>query len=378
MTRCWKIWTIVTNSPPPPPAIIGGVHAAIDFQAGVGGGATGFGVYTRHVAETLRRLFPDDTFTLVAPSRAPLVSVPDRVAWEQFRLPARLARIRADLVHSPCLGPPLVHPGRLVVTLHDFIPQKTPRAFGRASGWYFTKLIPYLQRRADALIANSEATKREAVEVLKVAPEKITVVPMFASPSLTQAAGVAGVEQAPGLAGRYFLFVGTLEERKNPAGVILAYARLPEEVRAEAGLRMVGRRTDHTVDLTALVYRLGLASRVRFLDYVSDVELAREYSHALALVFLSRYEGFGIPPLEAMTLGVPAILSDIPAFNETFADASIQVPLGNEQAAADAMMKVCSDVETRIGLINRGKALAAKFGVERTARETMEVYRKVV
>jgi alpha-1,3-rhamnosyl/mannosyltransferase len=264
------------------------------------------------------------------------------------------------------------------VTLHDFIPQKTPHAFGGASAWYFTRLIPYLQRRADAFIANSDATKREAVEVLRVAPEKITVVPMFASPSLIQAASVAGVERDPSVAGRYFLFVGTLEERKNPAAVIMAYSRLPKDVRAEVGLRMVGRRTGHAVDLTALAYRLGIADRVRFLDYVTDVELAREYTHSLALVLLSRHEGFGIPALEAMTLGVPAVLSDIPAFKEYFAEASIQVPPDDEKAASDAMMKVYSDVEARVGLINRGKRLASKFGAERTARETMEVYRKVV
>jgi len=273
------------------------------------------------------------------------------VAWYLAGLPLAARRERVDVLHCPSFRAPVKSPVPLVVTVHDVAILRHPEAFNRWTRRYSAVTLPQIARAAAALIAVSEFTKRELVELLGVRDERVRVIPNAVAP-LFRPVGPAGE-------GDYVLAVSTLEPRKNLDTLVSAFAR------ADLGgceLRIVGAHGWGGVAVNG--------NRVRHLGFVPDEELARLYRGARCVAYVSRYEGFGLPVLEALACGAPVVAADLPPIRE-FADGAVMVdPLDPEAIAAGLEQAVAGARAERTADVTR-------FGWPQAAAATAAVYREV-
>lgn len=285
-----------------------------------------------------------------------------RLAWTEAVLPLHLRARGNPLLFSLIPEAPLGLRTRSVVMLHDVIPLRFPR-----STWlltqYYRHVLPRVLREAQHVLANSEATARDAVQWLALDPRKVTVTPLGYDAARFR---FRDLPTDP-----YFLFVGRRDPHKNLERLIGAFARLG---RTDLELRLAGPGDPaRTAALRALAEQLGVAARVKFLDYLPAAELDQQLGRALALAFVSEWEGFGLPVLEAMASGTPVICSDASSLPEVAGDAALRVHPKSEAAIAEALRAVADDAGLRAELRRKGLARAAQFGWERTARETAAV-----
>jgi glycosyltransferase involved in cell wall biosynthesis len=260
---------------------------------------------------------------------------------------------RADVLHCPTYRGPL-RPGMpLVVTVHDLAVFRHPEAFNRWTRTYSPRVVPRVLRAARRVIAVSDFTKRELVDLLDVPAERITVVPNAVDEEFTSA--------GPAADGDYVLAVGTLEPRKNLARLVDAARR------ADVELRVVGARGWGGVEVQG--------NGVRWLGEVSDTELARLYRGALCVAYPSFYEGFGIPVLEAMACGVPVVTSRGTAMEEVADGAAVLVDAEDPAAIAAGIERAASE---RDALVARGLERARQFRWDEVADATVAVYREAL
>ena len=293
-------------------------------------------------------------------------------------IPLDRAFPRMDIFHATeHLLPPLKN-AKTVFTLHDLIFQFFPEYHLPLNRWFLTNAMPHFVRRADAIIAVSECTKRDAIHVYNVPPEKITVIYEGVNPALHPVDDPNLIAQARA---RYadnqpfIFFVGTIEPRKN----LIALVDALRELRARGlphRLLIAGRKGWLYQDTFEHVKQMGMESEIVFLDYVPDADLPALFAACSAFVFPSLYEGFGLPPLEAMACGAPVIASNTSSLPEVLGDAALYVNPRDIEIAA-AIERVIGDHALCDELRARGIAQAAKFSLERAARETLDVYERV-
>jgi len=301
--------------------------------------------------------------------------------WTHIRLSAEMLLHPPDVLFVPAHVLPLIHPRRSVVTVHDLGYLHYPEAHRAADRRYLDWSTRWNGRQATAVLADSQATKDNLVRAYGVDPGRVHVVYLGRDEAfgpVRDADQIAHVRERYGIAGRYFLYVGTLQPRKNLARVIDAFAALagnPALVPTLSDVQLVlaGKRGWLYDDLFAQVTRLGLASRVVFPGYVEEADLPALLSGALALVFPSLYEGFGIPVLEAGACGVPVITSNTSSLPEVAGDAALLVDPHDVDAIADAMVRIATDAELRAELDRRGQENVKRFSWEKCARETLAV-----
>jgi glycosyltransferase involved in cell wall biosynthesis len=233
---------------------------------------------------------------------------------------------------------------------------------------------------ASKIITDSESVKREICEHLRVRPEKIAVVPLAPRRAFRPVGREASAEarRRLGVEDGFILFVGTVEPRKNLLTLVRAFAELTEQTSLRPQLVIAGRKGWLTEELFALIEQTDLSRRILFTGYISDEDLAALYSSCRVCVYPSLYEGFGLPPLEAMSCGAPVITSRIPVIMETVGDAARLVEPTNVRELADTIADVCGSEEERARLSANGRVRAAEFTWERTARLTFDVYREVL
>jgi alpha-1,3-rhamnosyl/mannosyltransferase len=268
-----------------------------------------------------------------------------------------------------------------VITAHDLswlrYPETQPSDRVRA----MTKRFPPALARCSHVITDAESVCREIIDTYDVAPERITAVPLAARPIFRPAteAACAGAIGRHDLAWRhYFLCVGTLEPRKNLQLAVRAYAGLPAALQNRFPLVIAGMKGWLTSDLDKLLAPLAASGHVRMIGYVDDDELALLVAAARTLIYPSLYEGFGLPPLEAMASGTPVITSNVSALPEVVGDAGIQVGPHDTDALREAMGKLAEDDRAWEALRSAGLARASQFSWARCARETLAVYRQVL
>ncbi|MGD0999510.1 MAG: glycosyltransferase family 1 protein [Candidatus Brocadiia bacterium] len=301
--------------------------------------------------------------------------------------PLRRACAEARAVEAPDVLHHLVYVhypfrrGPSLATIYDLVPLLFPQ-------WLPEEVRAALRptfrfaRRCAAVIAISENTRQDLHRRMRVPLDRIHVVPLAADEVFAPAPDPARVRErlAPlGLADRPFLlYAGTLEPRKNVPGLIRAYARLRSQSPESAPLLVLaGTKGWGYEPIFQEIERLGLANEARHLDAPDDAALAALMNAALALVYPSFYEGFGLPPLEAMACGCPVITSNNSSLPEVVGDAAIQVDPRDEPALAQAMQAVITRPELRASLRERGLARARLFSWDRVARETLNVYARV-
>jgi glycosyltransferase involved in cell wall biosynthesis len=266
--------------------------------------------------------------------------------WYPFVL-GRAANV--DVLHCPTYRGPLRPTPPLVVTVHDLAVFRHPGAFNRWTRTYSPRLVPRVLAAARRIIAVSDFTRRELVEVLSLPPDKIRVVPD------------AFTTDGPAAEGDYVLAVGTLEPRKNLPRLVEAARR------SDVELRIVGARGWGGVTIGG--------NGVRWLGEVSDAELARLYRGARCVAYPSLYEGFGIPVLEAMACGVPVVTSRGTAMEEVANGAAVLVDTSDAGEIAAGIERAAAE---RDRLVPRGLERARAFRWDRVAAATVDVYREAI
>ena len=282
-----------------------------------------------------------------------------------------------DLYFEPNFIPLDIKAKSIVATVHDFSFERFPEAHPKDRVRYFAKNFRKNLQRATRVITDSAYTKNEAVEFLGIPAERITPVHLGVDhaafrPFPRDALDICRRELS--LPERFVLFVGAREPRKNLDRLLHAYAELPGSVQRDFSLVLVGPQGWGKNELTEKKLKKG----VMVFPYLDVRKLAMTYNLASAFVYPSLYEGFGLPPLEAMACGCPVIVSNVASIPEVCGDASYYVDPADVHSIAEGLHKVLADERLRRSLIEKGLNRARLFTWEKTARETLEVFNDVI
>jgi glycosyltransferase involved in cell wall biosynthesis len=356
---------------------------------------SGIGQYIVHLAEQLPGLDPDRRYTILysRKDRRPLhhptarrqaLWTPSHHRLEQLALPLELARLRLDLLHSPDFIPPFAGNFRRVITVHDLNFLYYPQYLTTESRRYYNDQIERAVRIADHILADSHATRLDLIKLLHVPDEKIAVVwlaPNVEVYRVLEADEIAAARERLKLTESFILFAGTLEPRKNVAGLLRAYRLLLDRVRVNdvnPDLILAGSRGWLFDETRALIAELHLTDRVRWIDSPPDADLVALYNLAAVFVLPSHYEGFGLTVLEAMACGTPAIISDRGSLPEIAGGAALEIDPDDPAELADAIERVLKDSALQHDLRHQGLKRVKEFSWERCARETLAVYHRVL
>ena len=361
---------------------------------------TGVGHYTFELARALALLAPSDQFELVAPGPFPgsiienlRLNCPDnlravnaeansirRRRWWAVGLPLYLRKASLDLFHGTNYEVPLWSKRRSVLTIHDLsilLHADTHRAdLARRA----RRRLPVMARSATRIITATECVRREICEHLHVKADRVTVTP-YAPRSGFQAVPAAQANQTKqrlGIEDEFILFVGTVEPRKNLLTLVRAFEQILRQTARRPQLVVVGAEGWLMDELFAFIRESSISERLLLTGYLNDDDLRALYSSCTVFVYPSIYEGFGLPPLEAMACGAPVIASNIATFQETLGSAAQLVEPNDVEALARSIVEILSDENRRRTLSRQGPEQAAKFSWERTAQLTLEVYRGVL
>lgn len=364
---------------------------------------TGSGQYLRHLIKTLRRLYPDLTLTLICPQSTALNDVPagvnvvkvpvgkgqiGKVLFEQRAVPIETKRCGADLLHVPYWGAPLTSPAPLVVTVHDVIPLSMREYQETLSARLYFSLVRASAKGAGHLITDSEFSRREIVERIGVQPEVVTAIPLACEESFHPK---LGVERDTDIRARYnlpeegyVLYLGGFDVRKNLRALIAAWTFAAPSVGDQYPLVLAGkppqswgssRFPDIPKEIAA---RPGLEQWIRWIGPVDEADKPGVYRMARCYVFPSRYEGFGLGPLEAMAAGTPVIAADASSLPEVTGDAAYLVDPNDSRQMGGAIIATLIQDDLHASMRAAGLARATAFSWERTARETFAVYQQML
>ncbi|NJN97666.1 MAG: glycosyltransferase family 4 protein [Anaerolineales bacterium] len=371
----------------------------IDYTAAVQQ-AAGIGRYSRELVKALAALSPADSpqYRLFVAS-AGAVSLPalpgPNFDWRATRLTERwLARLwyrlrlplwiqawtgPLDLFHATDFFLPPVKPGtRTLVTVHDLSFVREPETTMPGMSRHLNRWVPYSVRQADHVIAVSEATRQDLIELYQTPPQKISVLYHGVTPDfqpVTEPDKLAGVRHKYGLGQQPFILsVGTIQPRKNYQRLIQAFAALDPAL----ALVIVGSKGWHYEAIFNEVARCGLTGRVHFLGFAADADLPALYSAARLFVYPSLYEGFGLPALEAMACGTPIVASNQSALPEVVGEAGLLVDPCDVEALAAAMSRLLADTALRQQFALAGQARAAQFTWGEMAAQLLDLYQTLL
>ncbi len=340
---------------------------------------TGIGHYTANLLAALRRIAPENEYIPLDWGRDPAMRLDRRLRWQQWELPRRAQAAQADILHVTGFDAPRFKPCPVVLTVHDLIGALFPRQFPWAARCYWASWLPRSVRWADAIIADSENTRRDVMRLTGIPSERITVIPLGVDPrfhAAQPAEALARVRQRYGLPEAFILYIGTLEPRKGLDTLLAAFVQAASTLAHD--LVVVGKKGWYTEHLFNQVRVFGLEKRVHFTGYVADEDLPALYAAASLFAFPSRYEGFGLPPLEAMACGTPVVSSNAASLPEVVGQAGLSVPPDDAAALANAIWQVLCSPELSARLRQSGRQQAQGFTWDETARQTLAVYNQLL
>jgi glycosyltransferase involved in cell wall biosynthesis len=354
----------------------------------------GIGTYTRNLLRYLARIDRESEYVLlchegdlaIGPELGPnfrtvLEPSPNYSLREQIHVPWVLHRERPDIFHAPHYVLPPAARCRSLVTIHDcihlmfpqYLPSRAAYVYARASMWAAV-------RRSHKILTVSEASKRDIIHFFKVPPEKIVVVYNAIDERFRTAPSpedVARVRERYQLEHGFVLYVGNIKPHKNLVRLIEAYDQLRRRGFEALKLLIIGDEISKWPALRRAVHRHKLHKHVRFLGYQPDETLAVLYRLAAVFVFPSLYEGFGLPPLEAMACGTPVVTSNVSSLPEVTGDAAILVDPYEVESIVEGMERVLTDPALGAELRAKGIARAREFSWERSVARTRELYQEV-
>lgn len=305
-----------------------------------------------------------------------------RIFLEQFLFSRFIKNQGLDVFHGPSFMLPVFKPKgtKCVITVHDLTFLRYPESFTFETKLYYKLFFRQSIKNADMIIADSQATKDDIMLYYHVPKNKIKVIYLGVDKAFTPVADkfhVAKVQKKYALPKKFFLFTGLLSPRKNIEGVLRAFNSLNIDLYKEYHFVIVGGKGWLYDPIFKYVEEHNLKERVHFTGYIDEGDLPVFYTLAEALVFPSFYEGFGLPILEAMACGCPVITSNISSMPEVAGDAALLVDPKNTQNILTAMEKIVSDKELRKKLVEKGYEQAKQFTWEKTAEETLALYKQV-
>jgi glycosyltransferase involved in cell wall biosynthesis len=309
--------------------------------------------------------------------------LPALLSLGNWQLSRAARRYDLELIHDPNGIAPFLGPSggaRRIVTIHDAFAYVYPATHNRLDNWRYRWLLPRAARAAARVLTDSEHSRRDLQRHLGLSDAAIEVVHCGLGRDfrpIDRAAARAAVLQRYGISGPYLLYVGGINARKNIARLFEAYARVREQ---HPAIRLVigGKRQWQVGEIDATFERLAMHKHVLFTGYVPDVDLPALYSAASAFVFPSLYEGFGLPPLEAMACGAPVITSNVSSLPEVVGDAALQIDPTDVAALAAAISRVLDQPALADELRARGRARSQRFTWTRAAQQTLAIYQDVV
>lgn len=337
---------------------------------------------------------PSTPWHTVAGSRFPIQIAPvpayaarreniEQMMWEQFSGPAAARRARVDLFHIPYYAPPLITRCPTIITIADVIQLRSPlyRDGVPAKRKLYMDLIAHTARKATLIITLSQHAKQDIVETFRISPDRIRVIYPAASEALvpvTDPTVLAATRARYGLKERYILYLGGLDQRKNVLQIVRAFAALSQRVGdSHLQLFIAGdpdkQRGPLYPDPRPLAAQLGITKQVIY-RFVEEADKATIYSGASLFVFPSLYEGFGLPPLEAMRCGTSVVCSNVTSLPEVVGDAAISIDPNNTPAWVEAMERVLIDNALKADLRTRGLQQASQFTWHKTATATLTAY----
>jgi len=314
----------------------------------------------------------------------PFAKVPRglRLGREQWSLPWRFGAYPRSLrlLHSVLGVAPLLSAIPQVLTVPDLVYRARPDDLHPRARWYFGTLGPLSIRRARRVMVSSNAICRQVIDLYHIAPERVIYVPLCADASFAPrpAEEIAMVRKRFGLPERYVLHVGTVDPRKDLTRLRAAYELLPPDLADDSALVFVGRVNRGAERLARQLGQPGPRGHVIALDYLPRDFLPAIYSGAAVFVYPSRYEGFGLPVLEAMACGAPVIVSSADALVELVDDAGVVLRTESVEELTQAMERLLRFEKEQQRLHHAGLKRSTAFSVERLGRETAEVYRQAL
>ena len=355
----------------------------------------GIGTYIRNLVTHLNRLDstteyillckPDDqTFASGLGENFRLVSQPAEPysISEQIRIPIQLKREAIDLFHAPHYTLPALTPCRSIVTIHDcihlrfpqYLPNRLAHGYARAALWTAT-------HRSDRVLTVSEASKQDILTFFDIPADKITVIPnaiddcFFVPPPDKN---IERIRERYQLQAPFLLYVGNVHPHKNLERLLDAFYKVRSLGHDDLTLLIIGDDITRYAKLRRAVHRYQLHRYVRFLGFVPNETLRVLYHLARAFVFPSLYEGFGLPPLEAMASGTAVVTSNVSSLPEVTGDAAILVDPHSQDAIAGGICRVLEDNVFREELVTKGQARAKQFSWDRSIQHTLEIYRETL
>lgn len=366
------------------------MHIGIDGSR-LSATATGTERYTFELLRHLARLDPSRRYTVYSNGLPPtlpplgqnfaLRSIPYPRLWTHIRLSLEMQRFPPDILFIPAHVLPLLHPKRSIVTLHDIGYHYFPKAHPLARRLDLHLSTLWSAKAAWKLITVSHATKRDLIARYGIAEEKLTVIHHGVTPCFQPVEDpkvIKEVQMRYGLReGQvnqslpYFLYVGTIQPRKNLERLLEAFAQVA--VKREVQLVLGGKKGWLTKAIERKATELGIAEKVQFIGYVAEADLPALLSGALAFVFPSLYEGFGMPVLEAMACGVPVLTSTTSSLPEVAGNAALLVDPLSLRAITDGLERLFEDAVLRAKLQRLGFQQAKSFTWEGCAKATLDV-----
>ena len=316
----------------------------------------------------------------IRPSRWPTDHPMARIAWEQLVLPRLLDADRVSLLHGPVNAVPLVWRGKSIVTILDLAFLAMPSAFNRANRAYLIWMVHLAARRADRVITISESTRQDVIRLLHVDPQRVVRVHLGVDARLRpidDQRALAAFRSLHGLPDGYILYLGTIEPRKNLVRLIDAYAELRRRGVTTWPLVLAGGRGWGDDPIFQRAEQTGLGESIRFVGFVRDDEMPLWYNAASLFVYPSEYEGFGLPPLEALACGTPVVASNSSSLPEVLGEAAVLVDPTATSAIVEGMQRLIEEESLRARLSSAGPPQAKAFTWQRMAGETLAVYRAV-
>ena len=354
---------------------------------------TGVGTYTLELAQALAAQSPSDNFELVSPrpfqSGARENVLPDNLAmvyskpnplqrrWWSLGLPAYIRRASIELFHGTNFEVPLRGNCTTVVTIHDLSLLLHSNTHEARAVFRGRLRLPRMARRATMVITDSEQVRREVCDHLRIETDKVVAIPLAPQRCFSPApsAETVAVRTRLGIEDEFVLFTGTVEPRKNLVTLIRAFEELLRSTELNPQLVIAGQLGWKQEELLSSLQESMLRDRVKLVGYVSDYDLRALYSACRVFVYPSIYEGFGLPPLEAMACGAPVIASAVPSVTR---QAERVIGTTDAHGLARNIVELLSDDKARQSLSEAGRRHAAKFSWEKTAMLTREVYNEAL
>jgi glycosyltransferase involved in cell wall biosynthesis len=364
---------------------------------------TGSGQYLRQLVYHLDRMVSDLTIHLVfpqLPGQTALEAVPPTVRqtavptrpghlgkliFEQIGFPRACRELGADVIHVPYWGPPLRSPAPMVVTVHDLITLLTPQYRAGFRPRLYNALVTAATRGADAVITVSQASKQDIERHLHIPAAKISVTYEAANaafkPGKNSLVDMAVLRKYD-LPSSYVLYLGGYDLHKNVHTLLLAYTYVAQALGEDYPLVLAGKRpsksSPYYPDYDDYIASMGLEPYIRWIGYVDEEDKPVVYRNASCFAFPSRYEGFGLPVLEALACGVPVVASNSASLPEVVGEAGFAIDPDDDRQMAGSIIAALVQEEFAEEMRQKSLTQAAKFSWEKTAAETLLVYDRVI